>query len=69
MSDILDFLKGFNFQTILSLGIIVWYFSKDLKKELGHQIEKLDMDIREMNVRVSRLEGTVYGKDVYKKDA
>jgi hypothetical protein len=64
----IDFLKGFDFQTIVSLGLIVWYFTKEVKKDLGLQISALDKDVREMNVRLSRLEGTVYGVAVYKKD-
>lgn len=63
MDQILAFLKEFNIQTILSLALIVWYFTKDIK----NSIDNLDKDIREMNTRVSRLEGTVYGKDVYKE--
>jgi hypothetical protein len=67
MDQILAFLKEFNFQTILSLAIIVWYFTNDIKKELKASIDNLDKDVREMNTRVSRLEGTVYGKDLYGK--
>ena len=61
MSEILEFLKGFNIQNILSLFLIIWYFSRDIKAS----IEKLDHDLIKMNTRVSRLEGTVFGKGVY----
>ena len=64
MTDqILNFLNGFNFQTIVSMGVIVWYFSRDIKTS----IDNLDKDLQKMNTRVSRLEGTVYGIDLYSK--
>ena len=62
---ILEFFREFNIQTILSLAVIVWYFTNDMKKELKTSIDNLDKDVREMNTRVSRLEGTVYGNDLY----
>ncbi len=63
MSEIIEFFKEFNLQTIISMGLIVWYFTREIKSS----IDNLDKDVREMNTRVSRLEGTVYGKDIYKK--
>lgn len=62
MDQIFDFLKGFNLKTIISLAAMLWYFSRDIKQS----IDNLDKDIREMNTRIGRLEGTVYGKDLYK---
>jgi len=56
-------------QTTISMGLIVWYFTNETRKDLGSQIANLDKDIREMNTRISRLEGTVYGANVYKKDS
>lgn len=64
MEMILNFFKEFNIQTILSLALIMWYFTRDIKGS----IDNLDKDIRDMNTRVSRLEGTVYGKDMYSKE-
>lgn len=66
MDQVLEFLKEFNFQIILSVSIIVWYFTNQIKKSLHEKIYKLDLDIREMETRVGRLEGAVFGKDVYK---
>jgi len=65
MENILNFLKEFNLQTIFSMGIMLWYFTSGLKKDLSDKIDKLDSDIRQMNTRISRMEGTVYGKDIY----
>jgi hypothetical protein len=61
MDQVLDFLKAFNIQTIVSLFAIVWYFSRDIKSS----IEKVDSDLKMMNTRISRLEGTVYGTKMY----
>jgi len=59
--EVSSFLSGFNVQNILAMIGIVWFFSRDIKSS----IDKLDLDIRAMNTRLGRLEGTVYGKDVY----
>jgi len=63
MEQLLEFLKEFNLQTILSMAIIVWYFCRDIKTA----VDAVDHDLREMNTRISRIEGTVYGTEVYKK--
>jgi len=63
MDELLNFLKEFNIQTIISMGIIVWYFTRDVKS----QISLLDKDLQAMNTRISRVECTVYGKDLYDK--
>lgn len=63
MENVWDFLKAFNLQTILSLAGIVWYFTRDIKSSINN----LDHDLREMNTRISRIEGTVYGKEIYNK--
>jgi len=67
MQEIIQFLNEFNIQNILSMGLIMWYFTNDIKKELKTSIDSLDKDVRQMNTRASRLEGTVYGKGVYEK--
>ena len=63
MDEIIKFLNGFNVQTILSTGAIVWYFNKGL----GEKIDHIERELKETNTRISRLEGTVYGENVYKK--
>lgn len=63
MDRFFEFLNGFNVQTILSMIAILWYFTRDIKTS----IDKIDKDIHLMNTRISRLEGTVYGKDIYNK--
>ena len=63
MEHVLAFLREFNFQNILSMAVIMWYFTRDLKAS----IEQVDHDLMNMNTRISRLEGTVYGSDIYNK--
>jgi hypothetical protein len=61
MDKFLEFLSQFNWQTILSMGALLWYFTRDIK----NSIDTLDKDIRAMNTRISRIEGTVYGREIY----
>jgi hypothetical protein len=42
MDQALEFLKGFNIQTILSLGVVVWWFTKDIKTEMKLLEAKID---------------------------
>lgn len=62
MQELIAFFKEFNVQTILSLGVIMWYFTRDIKLE----IRSIHKDLKGMDIRLSRIEGTVYGKDLYK---
>lgn len=65
----INFFNGFNVQTILSMGALLWYFSKGILQVIektNAKIDRLDHDIRDMNSRISKLEGTVYGRDLYK---
>ncbi len=67
MNELLDMIKQYDIFTVLSLGVITWYFSKQTRELLEIKIDNLDKDIRVMNIRTAHLEGTVYGKDVYKQ--
>ena len=63
MKDLLDFLKEYDIKMVISMIVIMWYFTRDLKMSL----ERLDTDVRKMSTRISRIEGTLYGKEVYTK--
>ena len=68
MQDLMIFFKEFNIQNILSMAIIMWYFTRDINSqihELDDDLKIMNRDIHIMNTRVSRMEGTVYGKDMY----
>ena len=64
MHELIEFFKAFNVQTIISLGVIMWYFTRDVKIE----IRSIHKDLKGMDTRLSRLEGTVYGKDLYNQE-
>ena len=63
METFIQFLKDFNLQNIISMGVIIWYFTRDLKKDM----KEMNNELHHMNTRISRIEGTVYGKDIYEK--
>jgi hypothetical protein len=63
MDTILQFFKEFNLQNIISMGVIMWYFTRDIKRDIC----RLTDEMHHMNTRVSRVEGTVYGKQIYEK--
>lgn len=42
MDQLLEFLKAFNIQTIISTGIIFWYFARDVKSEMKLLEAKID---------------------------
>lgn len=70
MHELMEFFKEFNVQTMMSIGVIMWYFTRDIKKEIAaihSEIRGIHKDQRFMDIRTSRREGTVYGKDLYKQ--
>lgn len=68
MEKLIELVNSLNWQTIIGIFIVVWYFTNDMKKDIISRIDNLDKDIREMNTRVGRLEGTVYGNNLYKNE-
>ena len=42
MEEILEFVKGFNLQTIISLAVIVYFFFNNLKSEIKLLEAKID---------------------------
>ncbi len=51
MEELIEFVKSANWQTILALFVIGWYFTKDLREEI-HEIRK---ELREQAVRTDHL--------------
>lgn len=51
MEEILEFLKGFNLQTIFSLFLMMWYFSSHIEGK----ISKLDAKVEQQSQRTDRL--------------
>lgn len=42
MQEFLEFLKGFNIQTIISMFLMLWYFSHHIKSKLERHAERTD---------------------------
>ena len=42
MDKVIEFLTGFNIQTILSLGAMTWYFTHNMKNEMKVLEAKID---------------------------
>jgi hypothetical protein len=61
MEELLKFFKEFNIQTIMTVLLGMWYFTRDIKTE----IRSIHKDLKGMDTLLSRLEGTTYGKDLY----
>lgn len=51
MDKFIAFLNGFNIQTIITLGGMMWYFNHHME----NKIEDLKMDIRRQSERTDRL--------------
>lgn len=64
MKELIDLLKDFNIQQLIVMVVVMWYFTRDIKIE----IRAIHKDLKGMDIRLSRMEGTVYGKDLYKQD-
>ncbi len=67
---LIDAVSKLNWQTIIGIFIVVWYFTKENKKlteELLLEVKAIHKDLKTMNTRISRVEGTVYGKSSYEE--
>jgi len=53
MDQILDFLKGFNFQTIFSLGALMYYFNKHMEGTISSFQEKVEKQISAQSARIA----------------
>lgn len=56
MSEILDFLKQFNIQTLIGMAFICWYFTHDMKAS----IERLDNDLNKKTDKQSERTDKLY---------
>ena len=60
MDQIIDFLKQFNIQTILSMAVIIWYFSRDIKSDINDLRAELRTDINVQAARSDKLYEAFY---------
>lgn len=42
MEDLIAFLKAFNIQTIISVFLMLWYFSNHIESKIEKQTERTD---------------------------
>lgn len=55
MVDFISFLNGFNIQTIVSLGLIIWYFSRHVENGFKLEMKLLEAKIDKQSERTDRL--------------
>ena len=51
MDKVLTFLSGFNIQTIITLGVMMWYFGRHIEQK----ILLLEFDLKQQGARTDRL--------------
>lgn len=80
MHEIIEFLKMFDIGNLVAIGALGWFFNrsinskfdevrqefKEMHKEMKEIREDMFKEFKFTNIRLSRVEGTVYGKDIYK---
>lgn len=67
--EIINFLKTLNIPTILTIIAASWWFNRSVRldiREIKDEIKSIHKEFKFINIRLSRTEGTVYGKDLYK---
>lgn len=57
--ELVELVTGLNIQSLAFFLFAMWWFTRNLHKELHDVVQ----EVRSVNLRVARLEGTVYGKD------
>jgi len=68
-AEILNVLKDLNLATILTVIAATWWFNRTLRadvKEIKEEIKSIHKEFKFINIRLSRVEGTLYGVDIYK---
>lgn len=54
MDKLIDFLNGFDIHTLLGLAIMLWYFTRQMKKEHKEDMEKMTNDHKENIDRIEK---------------
>lgn len=55
MDQLIEFAKGFNIQTIISIALISWYFTSGMKNEMKSIEAKLEERMAKQEARTDRL--------------
>lgn len=60
---VIDFVKGFDAQTIIAVFVIIWFFNRNLRNEIVPQIIALNSKVEDIDRRLCRIEGALSAKD------
>lgn len=55
MEQLIEFLKGFNAQTLMGMAFIVWYFARHIESKFESRFEKLETKMDAQGARIDRL--------------
>lgn len=51
MDRLIDFLNGFNIQTLLGMGLMLLYFTREMRKEHKEDIDRIEKRNEEISKR------------------
>lgn len=68
MDTFIEVVKYLNLPAVFIVLVGLWFFLRDFKKEIRNDINEIHKEFKFINIRLSRVEGTVYGKDIYKSE-
>ncbi len=60
-NDVMTAMTGLNLHTLVFFIITTWWFTKDIQSD----VKAMKDELHASNTRVSRIEGTVYGRKLY----
>lgn len=60
-NDVTTALTGLNIHTLFFFIVTTWWFTKDIRSD----VKAMKDELHASNTRVSRIEGTVYGRKLY----
>jgi hypothetical protein len=76
VEHLIDTVSALNWQAVVGIFVVVWFFTRDLRKSIDGlkegqnillaEVKSIHSDLKVMNTRISRIEGTVYGEKLYK---
>lgn len=55
METFIEFLKGFNFQNIVAMFVICWYFARATKTDMKASEARLEEQVKTQTARCDRL--------------
>lgn len=55
MEKFLEFLSGFNAQTLIGMTAIMWYFTREIRKEIKEDVSAIRNEIAAQAARTDKL--------------